>query len=69
MFHTARFIQEKIEEFRYQLLKYPHYSLDLAPSDYHLLGPLKLHLESKRFVTDAEAERIWDSCSKTFMQE
>jgi hypothetical protein len=29
----------------------------LAPSDFHLFGPLKNHLGGKRFVDDEEAEK------------
>jgi hypothetical protein len=32
----------KIEKFEWKVLPHPPYSLDLAPSDYHLFGPLKI---------------------------
>jgi hypothetical protein len=31
-------------------------SLDLAPSDFHLFGPLKIHLGGKCFADDEEVE-------------
>jgi histone-lysine N-methyltransferase SETMAR len=39
--HTARLSQERIAAFGWQLLEHPPYSPDLAPSDFHLFGPLK----------------------------
>ena len=36
------------------MLKHPAYSPDLAPSDYHLFGPLKNALQGRRFSTDKE---------------
>jgi hypothetical protein len=32
-------IQERIQELQRALLEHPPYSLDLAPSDFHLFGP------------------------------
>jgi histone-lysine N-methyltransferase SETMAR len=37
--HTARATQERIQELQRALLEHPPYSLDLAPSDFHLFGP------------------------------
>ncbi|XP_067944477.1 uncharacterized protein [Watersipora subatra] len=52
----------KIEELAWELLVHPPYSPDLAPSDFHLFGPLKNHMRGKHFTTDAavmEAVREW----------
>jgi histone-lysine N-methyltransferase SETMAR len=38
--YTARAIQERIQELQWELLEHPSYSPDLAPSDFHLFGPL-----------------------------
>jgi len=38
--HTCQTV-EKTEEMGWELLLYPQYSPDLAPSDFHLFGPLK----------------------------
>jgi hypothetical protein len=46
----------------WELLSHPPYSPDLAPSDYHLLGPLKYHLRGHYYETDEavqEAVRSW----------
>ena len=40
----------------WDLLKHPPYSPDLAPSDYHLFGPLKQHLRGKHFRNDDEVK-------------
>jgi histone-lysine N-methyltransferase SETMAR len=39
--HTARATQESIQELQWELLQHPPYSPDLAPSNFHLFGPLK----------------------------
>jgi histone-lysine N-methyltransferase SETMAR len=54
--HTTRATQERIQELQWELLKHPPYSLDLAPSDFHLFGLLKDHFGSKRFADDKEVE-------------
>ena len=38
--------------FKWEVLQLPLYSPDLAPSDFHLFGPLK-HLTGERFPDDA----------------
>ena len=38
-------------------MSHPPYSPDLAPSDFHLFGPLKDYLRGQRFKTDAEVKR------------
>jgi hypothetical protein len=39
--HTAWANQERIHELQWELFEHPLYRLDLAPSDFHLFGPLK----------------------------
>ncbi|GFW65852.1 hypothetical protein TNCV_586781 [Trichonephila clavipes] len=36
---------------------HPSYISDLAPKDFHLFGPLKKHLKSQHFRTDAEFQK------------
>jgi transposase len=55
--HTARATQERIQELQWKLLEHPPYSSDLAPSDFNLFGPLKIHLGDKRFADDKEARK------------
>jgi histone-lysine N-methyltransferase SETMAR len=50
--HTPRATQERTEELQWELLEHQPYSPDLAPSDFHLFGPLQNHLDGKRFAED-----------------
>jgi histone-lysine N-methyltransferase SETMAR len=50
--HTARATQDRIQELQWVLLEHPPYSSDLAPSDFHLFGPLKNLLGGKSFAND-----------------
>ena len=44
----------KLSELGYELLPYPPYSPDLAPSDYWLFADLKKMLQGKIFVSNEE---------------
>jgi hypothetical protein len=44
---TARATKEGIQELQWELLEHPPYSPVLAPSGFHLFGPLKNHLGAK----------------------
>jgi hypothetical protein len=48
--HTARATAKKITDLRLECIPHPAYSPDLAPSDYHVFGPLK------KFSTDDETK-------------
>jgi histone-lysine N-methyltransferase SETMAR len=52
--HQALAIQKKLAYLSFQILDHPSYSLDLAPSDYHLFPGLKKQLEGHHFLSDAE---------------
>jgi hypothetical protein len=39
------------------VLDHRPYSPDLAPSDFHLFGPLKKHLGGRRVATDCEVQQ------------
>jgi histone-lysine N-methyltransferase SETMAR len=54
--HTTRATQERIQELQWELLEHPPYSLDMAPSDFHLFDPLKSYLGGKHFTDDEEVE-------------
>jgi hypothetical protein len=43
-----------IQGLQWELLEHPPYCLDLAPSDFHLFGPLKNHLGGRHFTDDEE---------------
>ena len=49
--HTAARTLVKIED-----LTHPPYSPDLAPSDFHLFGPLKKSMKEIHFQTDEEVK-------------
>ena len=57
----------------FTVLEHPAYSLDLAPSDYHLFGPLKEALRGRRFTSDEEVKETvheWLAAQpKTFFSE
>jgi len=44
------------------VLEHPAYSPDLAPSDYHLFGPLKEALGGRRFTSDEEVKEAVHEC-------
>lgn len=54
--HTAAHTVETIGKLGFELLGHPPYSPDLAPSDYHLFGPLKEHLRGQHFHNDMEVK-------------
>jgi hypothetical protein len=58
---------------KFDVMAYPPYSPDLAPSDYHLFGPLKDALRGRRFTSDQEvreAVHAWLTAQpKTFFSE
>lgn len=52
--HTANVTSSTITKLGWEVLVHPPYSPDLAPSDYHLFGPLKDHLGGTKFDTDED---------------
>ena len=54
--HTASQTVETINHLGFEVLERPAYSSDLAPSDYHLFGPLKNALRGRQFCTDKEVQ-------------
>ena len=71
--HTAAQTVETINQLGFEVLEHPAYSPDLAPSDYHIFGPLKDGLRGRRFSTDEdvkEAVHKWlHDQPKTFFLE
>jgi hypothetical protein len=64
--HTARATQERIQELQWELLEQLPYRTDLAPSSFHLFGPLRNHLDGKRFADDEEDGMEMRQQSKDF---
>jgi hypothetical protein len=60
--HTAALTMATLLKLKWDVLPHPLYSPDLAPSDYHLFGPMKRVLGGKRFRNNDEvvaAVQIW----------
>ena len=55
--HRDRQTVEKIEEMCWELLQHPPYSPDLAPSDFHLFGPLKESLVGIKFENNEDVQQ------------
>ena len=47
--HTSLVTRRKLLELGWEVMPYPPYSPDLAPSDYHLFCSLQNHLNGKTF--------------------
>ncbi|GFR73167.1 histone-lysine N-methyltransferase SETMAR [Elysia marginata] len=63
--HTSIRTRETIASFGWTTLPHPSYSPDLAPSDYHLFGPMKQALRGKHYENDEEVK----SAVKTWLKE
>ncbi|GFN74519.1 histone-lysine N-methyltransferase SETMAR [Plakobranchus ocellatus] len=46
--------KEWLERYKWDITAHPAHSPDLAPSDFHLFGPLKRHLVVKKFEDEDE---------------
>ena len=49
--HTANRVKKTMETFSWEILSHDAYSLDLAPSDYHLFASLGHALAEQRFTS------------------
>jgi len=54
--HMSAKSQAAIQQCGFQQLNHPHYSPDLAPSDYFLFRVMKTFLRVKRFSSDEEVK-------------
>ncbi|GFO34491.1 histone-lysine N-methyltransferase SETMAR [Plakobranchus ocellatus] len=50
--HSANLTQQWLQRYGWEILLHPAHSPDLAPSDFHLCGPLKRHLGGMAFETE-----------------
>ena len=50
--HTAVLTRDWFRRYGWEIFPHPPHRPDLAPSDYHLFGPLKRHLGGQKFDTD-----------------
>ena len=54
--HTAARTVETLKKLKWEAMEHPAYSPDLAPSDFHLFGPLKNALRGRRFSCDDDVK-------------
>jgi histone-lysine N-methyltransferase SETMAR len=59
--HQALATQKTLAYLAFQCLDHPPYSVDLAPSDYHLFPGLKKQLKGHHFSSDAEVNAAADT--------
>ncbi|GFN80857.1 histone-lysine N-methyltransferase SETMAR [Plakobranchus ocellatus] len=50
--HSANLTQQWLQRYGWEIQPHPAHSPDLAPSDFHLFGPLKRHLGGMAFETE-----------------
>jgi hypothetical protein len=63
--HVAARTMDTIQKLKWNFLPHPPYRQDLAASDNHLFGPLKVHLGGKRFRNNEKvipAVQEWLHC-------
>jgi len=63
---------DTLRALKFEVLKHPQYSPELAPSDFHLFGPMKEHLRGRKFADDEvmEAVQSWlKATPKSFFLE
>jgi hypothetical protein len=54
--HTANKTNETLRNFKWEVLEHLPHSPDLAPSDFHLFGPLKHYFSAEHFPDDEAVE-------------
>jgi len=63
--HTARSTVATIQDLSFECFPHPPYSPDLAPSDFHVFGPIKKAMGGKSFRSDEEVQQAvheWLRC-------
>jgi len=69
----AAHMVDTLRALKFEVLKHPPYSPDLAPSDFHLFGPMKENLQGQKFADDnevMEAVQSWlKATPKSFFLE
>ena len=55
--HMAAHTVDTLRDLKFEVLKNPPYSPDLAPSDFHFFGPMKEHLRGHKFADDDKVRR------------
>jgi hypothetical protein len=57
--HTATHTVETLRQLNFEVLEHPLHSPGLAPSDYHLFGPLSHALKGRHFASDQVVKEVW----------
>jgi len=60
--HTAAHTMDTLRTLKSEVLNHPPYRPDLAPSGFHLCGPMKEHLRGQTFPDDDEVMEAVQSC-------
>ena len=55
---------DTVRALKFEVLKHPPYSPELAPSDFHLFGPMKEHLRGQKFADINEVMEVVQSWLK-----
>ncbi|GFO03163.1 transposase [Plakobranchus ocellatus] len=70
--HSANLTQQWLQRYGWEILPHPAHSPDLAPSDFHLFGPLKRHLGGMAFETEDdlinELRNLFDNLDVDFFR-
>ena len=61
-------LSEWLRRYGWTVMDHSPYSSDLAPSDFHLFGPIKKHLVGKRFPSDVNVKKAVSSVTGTWFR-
>ena len=67
--HTTKVSMAKLHELKWQSLLHPAYSPDLAPSNFHLFGPLKDPFHGRRFGRESKLKSAMNEVVKTMSRD
>jgi hypothetical protein len=56
--HMAAHTVDSLRALKFEVLKYPPYSPDLAPLDFHMFGSMTEHLWGQKFADDEVMEAV-----------
>lgn len=59
--HIAKPVKKYLETLKWKILLHPLYSLDIAPSDYHLFRSMSHGLAEQRFSSYEDTKKLVDS--------
>jgi hypothetical protein len=62
--HTSLRTSEAVARMGWTVLSHPAHSLQLAPSDCQLFGPVKDALRGRHFADDSELQKLFLMCSE-----